>query len=87
MKVPSIHLNGTPQDRLPEQAMEAAGAVGAAVEKLAATAPNGRDYYPQGDGAVSEALSEHYDRLSRLESVRRELEDLALAIADGGFHG
>lgn len=49
---------------------------------VAEAAPNARDYYPQGPTAHQAAVREHTSRLERLESVRRELEALAEAIAD-----
>lgn len=49
---------------------------------LANAAPNGRDYYPQGPGALKQAQEEHQNRMARLRSVYAELQQLAEAIAD-----
>lgn len=40
---------------------------------LAECAPNGRDYYPLGAGAINRASLEHAERVCKLESVREEL--------------
>jgi hypothetical protein len=71
---PTVHLNGTSKASLAE-ALEAAGAaIHAAERTLRETAPNGRDYYPQGDCAIYKAQREYVSRLRRLISVREELE-------------
>jgi hypothetical protein len=80
MIIPTIHLNGTPKDRLLEQNIEAGQALRVAIDKLSEAGPNGRDFYPQGDDAFREAQKEHISRLQRLQSVYKELEDLVLAI-------
>ena len=52
MIYPTIHANGTTKERLLEAIEGASLALKIAEEKLAQTAPNGRDYYPQGAYAV-----------------------------------
>ena len=56
MLPPTIHLNGTEQDALMDAVCQAGLAVGAAMRKVAAMAPNARDYYPQGPDAISRAI-------------------------------
>jgi hypothetical protein len=82
MQKPTIHLNGTPADVLFEEVMTARRAVMDAVEKLQRAAPNGRDYYPQGDDAIRVAMAEHSNRVGRLMSVLAELNELAEYLAD-----
>lgn len=82
MKYPTIHLNGTSASALYEQTVRAYDAVRAAMIAVGDACPNGRDYYPQGPHALSEALTEHDQRLLRLKSVMEELEDMAAHIAD-----
>lgn len=53
-----------------------------AKEKLMAAVPNGRDYYPQGDGAYEVASIEHGQRLARIEQVIVELDIVMKGIAD-----
>jgi hypothetical protein len=48
MIYPTIHPNGTTKERLLETIEGASLALKIAEEKLEQTAPNGRDYYPQG---------------------------------------
>jgi hypothetical protein len=74
---PSIHLSGTSKERLLEAIEEAYHAITVAQEKLAETAPNGRDYYPQGGQALNQATDEHIRRTQKLEDVKRELQRLA----------
>lgn len=81
MMVPTIHLNGTSKERLLDALEEAYAAIHTAIEKLGETAPNGRDYYPQGPDALFKAQEEHFARMQKLEDVRRELQELAEAIS------
>lgn len=74
MKIPTVHLNGTSKGELARQLEEAGTAIGEAMLKLAACAPHGRDYYPQGDEAWIAARNEHWNRMQRLETVRTELQ-------------
>ena len=80
MTTPTIHLNGTPRERLIETLCDAGAAVNAAIEAVQQTAPIGRDYYPQGNAALTHATGEHVKRLVKLKEVYQELEELAIAI-------
>jgi len=79
MKTPTIHINGTSRQDLVEQYVNARSALHEAIRAMQATAPNGRDYYPQGLQAIHEASSEHQERLYKLEVMAGEMFDLALA--------
>lgn len=76
MTAPTIHLNGTSRDELTAGYYAAMQAVQAAQDATQKTAPNGRDYYPQGPEAYTAARDEHYARLQTLEKIRAELEAL-----------
>jgi hypothetical protein len=76
MMIPTIHLNGTAKQDLMDALSDAYFAIGEAQRKLADTAPNGRDYYPQGGEAIYTATEEHRARWQKLEDVRRELDEL-----------
>jgi len=84
MMVPTVHLNGTSREALLEQVNTAYAAVWEALTALSAAWPNGRDYYPQGDAAYSEAVAEWDARAAKLRSVRDELRLLAEAIDRAG---
>lgn len=75
--VPTIHLNGTPRERLLAQLQEASQAVFQAIDKLAATSPNQRDYYSQPPEAWKAAVAQHSSRGQRLRSVMDELDEIA----------
>lgn len=81
-KIPTIHLNGTGKQTLLDGCQTAREALSNAKEKLMAAAPNGRDYYPQGDGAYEVARLEHGQRLARIEQVIVELDIVMEGIVD-----
>ena len=78
MTLPTIHLNGTSGKELCDGYEAAHTAINAAIESLAETHPNGRDYYPQGPDAFTVARDEHFDRISRLQAVMSEVEELMM---------
>ena len=82
MIVPTIHLNGTGKERLIEPLCDASHALTDAYEALKQTAPNGRDYYPQGPDALRQATEEHHARLRKLDAIKAEIDALTLAIDD-----
>lgn len=81
MIIPTIHLNGTSRDSLLEGYAASVLAIRNAIVVLGYTAPNARDYYPQGAWAYQEALGEHRARLAKLDSVLAEIEAIAEAVA------
>lgn len=74
MMIPTVHINGTSRAELERQIETAHGWLVTTIEALEQAAPNGRDYYPQGDGALQVALREHGARLQKLVDVRDELQ-------------
>jgi hypothetical protein len=77
MTKPTIHLNGTHPKDLLAGYRDAYRACNEAVKALAEATPNGRDYYPQGGDAMTNALSEHAARMKSISLVADEM--LALA--------
>lgn len=77
MILPTVHFNGTSRDELLRQHVDAIQTIHAAIEAVQRAAPNGRDYYLQGESAIGQALYEYRDRLKRLESVLSELNTIA----------
>ena len=82
MLKPTIHSNGTSREELLNQVLEAGHKIRDAIKALAAAAPNGRDYYPQGTSAIQEAIEEYRARARKLEEVFNDLQTLAEHIAD-----
>jgi len=77
MMTPTIHINGTSREQLLEGYLSAITALDTALDKLLLTAPNGRDYYVQGDDAWRKASAEHLERMRALHAVREELSQIA----------
>lgn len=53
-----------------------------ALNAVATTAPNGRDYYTQGEAAYAAAPREHTARLLAVTTVLNEIERLTVAVLD-----
>ena len=83
MRVPTIHLNGTSKAVLLVDYQRAADALMDARNAVAACAPNGRDYYPQGSNAIVDAMQEHADRARRIAEIRTEIVEIMAAIEEG----
>jgi len=81
---PTIHTNGTSREALLKDYRAALFAIMRTIDTLHASAPNGRDYYPQGDAAFSTARAQHLARIALMVSVSDELETLALACMGEG---
>jgi hypothetical protein len=71
--IPTIHLNGTSREELIRQLRWLARRYWRPAVRWRTTAPHGRDYYPQGKGAIQQAQTEHYERLRRIDDVYEEL--------------
>lgn len=80
MKIPTIHLNGTSAQSLMDDLENAHEKIREAIQALSQCAPNGRDYYVQESGALVVAQEEHQARMSKLVSIKAELEALAEGI-------
>lgn len=82
MIFPTVHLNGTLGQDLADNAAAAIEALRAASKAHALTAPNARDYYPQGDDAYPAARKQYLDRVERLQAVTLEVAMLLENLTD-----
>lgn len=80
--IPTVHRNGTAYKDLFEPVCTAMNAIRAADKALIEVTPNGRDYYPQGDSAFSDARQQHERRRLALRDMLSELQELAIGIQD-----
>ena len=80
LQVPCIHMNGTSAKSLKDDLCEAYKALRDAYTALKRTAPNGRDYYPEGPESLDRAIADHRHRLERIDEVCEELTAIAEAI-------
>lgn len=69
MSHPTIHLNGTSIEVLYEQQIAVSHACRALLRALENAAPNGRDYYPQGDEAFRAATEQHMQHMRSVEAL------------------
>lgn len=83
MKFPTIHLNGTSREQLEGCYTVAYYGVCDALHALEQIELNGRDYYPQGPEAFSEALREHTERCVALRAVRDQLSEIVEHLQEG----
>jgi len=82
LQAPLIHLNGTSKNDLVDLLCGASQALNQAYDTLRYTVPNGRDYYPLGPAAMQRAVTEHENRMRRLDAIKAEIDTLAEAISD-----
>lgn len=71
-------MNGTNPDDLLEGYITALDALADVRDALAECGPNSRDYYPQGEEAISLAHAEHWKRRERLTAIHDEIQELAM---------
>jgi len=76
MRKPTIHINGTSRKALEDALADANVALGRAIEAIAETAPNARDYYVQTGNTFNEAVSEHHARIAKLTDVLADIQAL-----------
>ncbi len=79
---PTVHLNGSAFIDLMGTNLTALRALRIAVTALQSAAPNGRDYYVQGNTAYEAARKQHEVRLHRLADNIRELQEIIAAVGD-----
>jgi len=80
MILPTIHDNGTSKDQLVKELIDVHEALDTAYRVMKETAPNARDYYPQGPRKFAIAVEEHLGRLKRLDQIKEEIGELIRGI-------
>ena len=82
MRKPTVHLNGDSILTLKQQHCDALESLHDAMRVLSYTQPHGRNYYPQGSEAISEAHEEHMARMTKLNEVYEEVCEIYNHICD-----
>ena len=84
--IPTIHLNGTGFTTLRDEYAAAYDAIDKAIDKaidaLADVTMNGRDYYPQPDGAFYKARDERQAALDKLREAHQYVGEMLAGICD-----
>lgn len=80
--IPTIHLNGTGYTTLRDEYAAAYDAISKAVEALAATTCNGRDFYPQGADAYYRARDERTEAFTKLREAHAYVGEILMGICD-----
>ena len=78
MTKPTIHSNGTAAEALVENYQDVMHCLRDLQKAMAKASPHGRDYYPQGDAALTSAINEHRARQTKIIDLQAEYEELAL---------
>jgi hypothetical protein len=73
--VPTVHTNGTSAHNLRDDLQAAVEALREGQRRMVMAAPNGRDYYPQGNDAMNVVMAEHERRCIDLNRILTELEE------------
>ena len=80
--IPTIHLNGTSGDDLRREYHNAYKAIGDAIDALVAATHNGRDFYPQGPDAYSQARKERDEAFWQLRAAQAYVGAMLAGICD-----
>ncbi len=78
--IPTVHMNGTDARDLLAQNLDALAAIGNAIEALRRANPHGRDFYPQGQDAFTEAQTMARVRLAHLSAIKDELTEIVIGL-------
>ena len=78
--VPTVHLNGDSKRALHAQYEAAEEAVYEAINALNEITVHGRDYCPQGNDAINDAVEQHRQFRQALHTVKTHLSEIACAI-------
>ena len=79
---PTLHLNGTGKTTLRDEYANAYAAIDKAIDALAAATLNGRDYYPQAEGAYYQARRERDAALDQLRQAHQYVGEMLMGICD-----
>jgi hypothetical protein len=79
---PTLHLNGTCKTDLRDEYAAVYDAIDKAIDALAAATMNGRDYYPQADGAYYQARIERDAALEQLRKAHEYAGEMLAGICD-----
>jgi hypothetical protein len=79
---PTLHLNGSGKTNLRNEYAVAYDAIDKAIDALAATTMNGRDYYPQAEGAYYQACRERDAALDQLRKAHEYAGEMLAGICD-----
>ena len=80
--IPTIHLNGTGFTDLRDGYAAAYDAIDKAIDALAKAELNGRDFYPQGPDAYSQARKERDQAFSQLRAAQEYVGQVLMGICD-----
>jgi hypothetical protein len=80
--IPTIHLNGTGFTTLRDEYAAAYDAIDKAIDTLAAATLNGRDYYPQPEGAYYQARDERQAALDKLREAHQYVGEMLAGICN-----
>ena len=80
--IPTLHLNGTGKTTLRDEYAAAYDAINKAIDALAEATLNGRDYYPQPEGAYYKAREERTAALDKLREAHQYVGEMLMGICD-----
>jgi len=80
--IPTIHLNGDSAETLMREYRAAYEAIDKAIDALAATTCNGRNYYTQGGSAFYRARDERQAALDKLRDAQAYCGEICMGIEE-----
>ena len=78
LSAPVVHLNGTGKTGLLDMYQSQYEALSNALRVLGQNGPHARDFYvlKDGDKAFADARIEHWDRMTRIENIMKEVLEI-----------
>jgi hypothetical protein len=80
--IPTVHLNGTSFTDLRDGYAAAYDAIDKAIDALVNAEHNGRDFYPQGPDAYSQARKERDQAFDQLRAAQEYVGQVLIGICD-----
>lgn len=75
MKQPTIHINGTSANALFEEVLEILHSTRESKQLVERMTVHGRDFYPQGEGAIMDAIDAKIALLTKYDVIIKELTE------------
>jgi hypothetical protein len=81
LPIPTVHSNGTGAKGLRDQLIAVSRGLRSAMDAMGQAMPHGRDYYPQGDNALSDARKAHQDLIKQVSDIEKKYRVMGIGVS------